>query len=93
MKTWTKVLVATGVIAMHALGFAAGIQPRDGTLQQGLLVAQATEAEWLLPEIVVTASAERTRKERNSRHSARHGGDCRFHCNDGIRPVGAHHRT
>lgn len=83
MKTWTKALVATGVIAVHALGFAATIQPRSEVFQEGLLVMQAAETEWLLPEVVVTADSGRTPKERGDRRAARHRSDCRFHCDDG----------
>jgi len=83
MKTWTKALIATGVIAVHALGFAATSQPRNETPRSGLLAMQAAETEWLLPEVVVTADSGRPPKERGGRHAARHGSGCRFHCDDG----------
>jgi hypothetical protein len=79
MKTWTKPLIAAGIIAAHALGIAAVTQPRSEDVRDGLLVMQAAETEWLLPEVVVTAGNERTPRERDSRH----GSNCRFHCEDG----------
>lgn len=80
MKTWTKALIAAGVVAVHALAVAATAHPGGAPLPAGKVIAQAAETEWLLPEVVVTAGTQRMQ----GRHA--HGHDA--HCNHPAQPAG-----
>ena len=91
MKTWTKSLIAAGVVAIHALAFAATVQPAGDDLQARQALAQVEETEWLLPEVLVTARAGGERGQRGSRHAARFGEECARHCGDGAQQMRPRH--
>lgn len=82
MKTWMKTLVATLVISAHALTVSAAMRPGDAREHSGMLLAQQSETEWMLPEIVVTASAAKAHGERGRKHAARCEADCPPHCDN-----------
>jgi len=71
MKIGLKSLIATFVIAMHALGAGAAMNTRGHTPQPVMLPALTSAAEATLPEVVVTASAINEWGGRNAKHAVR----------------------
>lgn len=86
MKTGMKTLIAAAVVAVHALSVMAAMNPGDEGFQAGKPVAQASETEWQLPAVVVSASSMEEHRSRDGKYSAPCAEDCRPHCDERGQP-------